>query len=297
MINNHHSIFNQRLYVLLKENPIKDSAIINTIVNICSKYQQQDLLFHLHQCLSMVLPENTNHRPLKEIVELVFDELVACSEDKLTALQPLYGIFNILTLQKLSKDQILLEKLYKSLAITNNAHHSGLYMILTTYKYTLLKMLVILAKDNAERIKYIYTALPIYPKHEDSALSILQQQNPPTNLIAIKNLLNPSFYLRLTSFWLSKQKTRLKELQTIQAYCLECLATTKENLATTADLLTPNTTYPNFLSIPRFMSTISPLLRFSTTPTTSKFQNEESLCAIESEPTLSTAPLINRVTL
>ncbi len=297
MLNNHPSIFNQRLHVLLKEKTIKDSTIMNTILNIFSKYQQQDLLFHLNQYLSMVLPENTKHSPLKEIVELVFDESVAYSEDKLTALQPLYGIFNILTIQKLSKDQILLEKLYKSLAITNNAHHNGLYMILTTYKYTLLKMLVILAKDNAERIKYIYTALPIYTKHEGSALSMLHRQTPPTNLIIIKNLLNPSFYLRFTSFWLSKQKTRLKELQAIQAYCLECLATTKENLAPTVDLLTPNTTNPNFLLITRFMSTLSPLLRFSTTPIIPKFQNEESLCATESEPTLSNTPLINRATL
>ena len=297
MLNNHPSIFNQRLHVLLEENHIQDSTIINTIVNIFNKYQQQDLLFHLTQYLSMVLPENTKHRPLKEIVELVFDESVACSEDKLTALQPLYGIFNILTLQKLSKDQILLEKLYKSLAITNNAHHSGLYMILTTYKYTLLKMLVILAKDNAERIKYIYTALPIYTKHEGSALSILHQQNQTTNLIVIKNLLNPSFYLRFTSFWLSKQKTRLKELQAIQAYCLECLTTSKENLAPTVDLLTTNTPNPNFLLSPGFMPTTSTLLRFSTTSTTPQFHNEESLFTTESEPTLSNTPLINRATI
>ena len=216
-----------RLSILLKGKSFKNHTIAASVVDLLNKHTQTstatDLLLYLKHYLSLVVNDYNKDYIVKKIVEIVFEELIIAAGPDIYAFQTFYGIFNLLSLQKLSKNPQILKNFYESLTLTDQKNRSGLFLILTTHKNKLLEMLIVLAKDNPEHIKDIYTSLSIKTKKGNSALHILHKEQYIKNFNQIKNLLKPSFYLSFFSMFLSKHKTILKELNEIQLHCLNCL--------------------------------------------------------------------------
>ncbi len=216
-----------RLSILLKGKTFKNHTIAAGVVDLLKKQTETsiatDLLLYLKHYLSLVVNDYNKDHIVKKIVEIVFEELIIAAGPDIYAFQTFYGVFNLLSVQKLSKNPQILKNFYESLTLKDQQNRSGLFLILTTHKTKLLEMLIILAKDNPTHIKDIYTSLSIRTKNGNSALHILHKEHYIKNFNQIKNLLKPSFYLSFFSIFLSKHKAILKELNEIQLHCLNCL--------------------------------------------------------------------------
>ena len=225
MINNNKSSFKQRLIKLLGGKPFTNHPIVNLVVANLHKKNEEDLPIFLKNYLSIVVTIYNQDSIVKKIIELLFDELIGLAKDNLATIQELYGLFNILSPQKFYKNPIILQKLYKSLTQQDANGCSGLYLILTKHKDTLLTRLINLAKNNPERIIDLYSAIPLYNKHHQSALTILSKEQSQTRFNQIKKLLKQSFFQNIINFFIPRQQIITNELNGIKSYCLNCLST------------------------------------------------------------------------
>ena len=216
--------------LLLARKIFENNEILDFISYVLNKRKEEELPVFLKNYLIMVAQFYKHQHTIKKIIELVFDELIDDLRDNLEAFKELYGLFNLLSSQKLSKDPQLLQKLYKTLALQNKHNHStGLYIIVTKHYDHLLKNLIDLATNDPERIKDLYSALPLQNKHGHSALNTLSNENPTTRFNQIKMLIEPSSYKKFITTVVLRKKTIIKQLNEIQGYCLGCLKITQEN--------------------------------------------------------------------
>ena len=225
MINNNKSSFKQRLIKLLGGKLFKNHPIVNLIAANLHKKNEEDLPIFLKNYLSIVVTIYNQDSIVKKIIELLFDELIGLAKDNLATIQELYGLFNILSPQKFYKNPIILQKLYKSLTQQDANGCSGLYLILTKHKDTLLTRLINLAQNNPERIIDLYSAIPLCNKHHQSALTILSKEQSQTRINQIKKLLKQSFFQDIINFFRPRQQIITNELNGIKSYCLNCLST------------------------------------------------------------------------
>ena len=231
MIPNDEQPFKQRLLKLLTKKNLKKYKEVNDIIFVLKK-PDKDLLIFLKSYLSVAINPYNQNAIINKIIELTFDELIRLAGDDLVKIKELYDIFNLLSLQKLSNNPQILQKLYKTLALQDSYGCSGLYLILTKYKnkdaYILLQKLINLAKDNPERITDIYSALPIQNKYKQSALNILFKEQPQTRLNQIKRLIQQSYFQNLINTFMPKQRIITQQIKDMQPYYLACLSTTSE---------------------------------------------------------------------
>ncbi len=203
----------------------KKNEITEFISHIINRQEEVILPSFLKNYLVIQAPYYKNECTVKKIIELVFEELTSLAGDDLAKIKELYSLFNLLSLQKLSKDTELLQKIYKTLIFQENQHCSGLYVIVASDYSSLFKRLINLADGVPERIKYLYTALPLENKYGDSALNILIKETPSRRLNKIKKLIKVSYFKKIISTFMSSQSTLIRELNEIESYCLSCVST------------------------------------------------------------------------
>ena len=225
MITNDEQPFKQRLIKLLGKKNFKKHSIVSTIVSILNKTNEKELLKFLKNYLSINVNSYNKDSIVNKIIELTFDELIVLAGNNLEAIKDLYGLFNILSIQKLSQNSQILHNLYKTLPLQDAYGCSGLHLILTRHKDKLLKTLINLAKDNPERITELYSALPIQNKYKQSALNILCKEPQQTSLNHIKNLIKKSHFQKLIHVFMPKKRIINNTLNEMQSYYLYCLST------------------------------------------------------------------------